>query len=97
MTFYNRQGGQVNLFAWAAQFDHDRRVAEDTLPDGTYISTVFLGLDHQFGEGPPLIFETMVFSSEDDSNELDVDRYSTETEAQAGHVVMVATWREQRE
>lgn len=25
------------------------------------VSTVFLGLDHQYGDGPPLLFETMVF------------------------------------
>lgn len=26
-----------------------------------WISTVFLGIDHSFGQGPPLVFETMVF------------------------------------
>lgn len=35
-----------------------------------WISTVFLGLDHNFnrmwGEGVPLVFETMVFEREDD-------------------------------
>lgn len=25
------------------------------------VSTVFLGLDHNFGDGPPLLFETMIF------------------------------------
>lgn len=25
------------------------------------VSTVFLGVDYQFGDGPPLLFETMVF------------------------------------
>jgi|SRR5215468_6543582 len=37
------------------------RVAYDDLPDGSYLSTVWLGLDHGFG-GPPLIFETMRFA-----------------------------------
>lgn len=48
------------------------------------ISTVWLGMDHQFGAGPPLIFETMIFT--DDEN-LDTwcDRYATEAEAAAGH------------
>jgi hypothetical protein len=37
-----------------------RRVALDELPDGTLVSTVFLGIDHSMGEGPPILFETMV-------------------------------------
>jgi hypothetical protein len=45
--------------AWAAL---DRQVAIDRLPLAV-VSTTFLGLDHNFwGEGPPLIFETMVFA-----------------------------------
>jgi hypothetical protein len=39
-----------------------RRVAYDDLPDGSYLSTVWLGLDHNHGLGPPLIFETMRFA-----------------------------------
>lgn len=38
-------------------------VASDDLPDGSRLSTVWLGLDHAFG-GRPLIFETMRFSGE---------------------------------
>ena len=30
--------------------------------NGKFISTVFLALDHSFGSGEPLLFETMVFS-----------------------------------
>ncbi len=36
-------------------------VAVDPLPDGSRLSTVWLGLDHGFG-GRPLIFETMRFA-----------------------------------
>lgn len=37
-----------------------RRVAETTEGD-FWVSTVFLGIDHSFGDaGPPLFFETMV-------------------------------------
>lgn len=53
------------------------------------VSTVWLGLDHRFtDEGPPLIFETMVFDQsrdEDSWSELYCERYSTEAEALAGH------------
>lgn len=41
------------------------RVARHHLgPDGEagWISTVFLGLDHQWLDGPPLLFETMTFT-----------------------------------
>src|SRR6187401_652293 len=37
------------------------RVAWNHLDDGTIVSTVFLGLDHSWGHGPPLLYETMVF------------------------------------
>lgn len=39
------------------------RVAWDEFPDGSYLSTVWLGLDHGFG-GRPLFFETMYFAAE---------------------------------
>ncbi|MDR3083419.1 MAG: hypothetical protein LBV60_21295 [Streptomyces sp.] len=53
------------------------------------VSTVWLGLDHSFGAGPPVIFETMVFrhGSRDDE---DCQRYSTELEARIGHAEEVA-------
>src|SRR5262245_52369685 len=70
-----------------------KRVAEDTLPSGTWISTVWLGIDHSFFNGPPLIFETMVFPSRDKLSNLDVERYATEEEAIAGHKAMVEKWR----
>lgn len=47
------------------------------------VSTVWLGLDHSFGEGIPLIFETKVFA-EGDSMDLDCRRYATEQQARGG-------------
>ena len=38
-------------------------VARDDLPDGSYLSTVWLGMDHGFA-GRPLIFETMRFAGD---------------------------------
>jgi len=38
-----------------------QRVGWDLLPDGSYLSTVWLGIDHSLGHGPPMIFETMRF------------------------------------
>lgn len=66
-----------------------RRVAATTTASGAWVSTVFLGLDHRyFGEGPPLLFETMAFAGDDfDSYQA---RYSTWADAEAGHVLAVA-------
>ena len=51
----------VEMMAWAQWFGTtNRHIGLDTI-NGKKISTVFLGLDHNFGEGPPLVFETMVF------------------------------------
>ena len=44
----------------------DSRLAWDELPDGSYLSTVWLGLDHNYVWGPPLIFETMRFCDDKD-------------------------------
>jgi hypothetical protein len=42
-----------------------RRVAYDDLPDGSYLSTVWLGLDHGWC-GLPRLFETMRFCDDKD-------------------------------
>lgn len=61
-------------------------VRRETKTGDATISTVHLGLDHRFGEGPPLIFETMVFGGGLDQ---ECDRYSTIEQAHAGHERMV--------
>ena len=71
-----------NLIEWAKAFEiSNRRVARYEVNNFT-ISTVFLGIDHRFGEGPPLLFETMVFGGPLDQ---EMDRYSTWNEAEVGH------------
>jgi hypothetical protein len=75
---------------WARAFGaNDRQVDNDFIGD-MQVSTVWLGLDHQFGEGPPLIFETMVFGGPHDQY---TERYSTEDEARRGHKRIVARLR----
>jgi hypothetical protein len=53
---------------------------------GVVVSTVFLGVNHGFGEGPPLLFETLVRGGRHDEY---MDRYSTRDEALAGHQKIV--------
>jgi hypothetical protein len=74
---------------WSNWFEtHRRHVAETTVGD-LYVSTVFLGVDHSFsGDGPPVVFETMVFDR--DQNGIDQRRYRTWDEACSGHADVVA-------
>lgn len=72
-----------NIIEWAKWFEKaDRRVNATELPDGVRVSTVFLGMDHSFMGGPPLLFETMIFGGEHDGY---CERYSTWEEAETGH------------
>lgn len=86
--YYARDGRPLDMTSFA-KLHSDRaykRVAETTV--GPYwVSTVWLGLNHNWGEGPPLIFETMVFlaDTQELSSEFDMDRYATEDEAKQGH------------
>lgn len=49
-----------DLEEWNEFFESDgRRVDLTETPNGT-VSTVFLGIDHQFGEGPSILFETLI-------------------------------------
>ena len=67
LTEDHRVVPEPDLLTWARWFEEaDRHVGQELV--GPYwISTIFLGLDHDFlpahvtGNGPPLIFETMVF------------------------------------
>jgi hypothetical protein len=82
---------------FGAQFEKPevRRVAYDEI-GAVNVSTVFLGLDHSFRlQGPPLLFETMIFGL-DDENEYQW-RYSTWDEAEAGHARALAAVREGRD
>jgi hypothetical protein len=70
------------------------RVVEQTkLASGRWVSTVLLVYDHNHaGKGPPIIFETMVFESENNLRDLACERYSTVEEARLGHLRLVAEW-----
>lgn len=78
---------EAELMEWVVAFnDMDRRrVALDKIGNAS-VSTVFLGLDHSFGDGPPLIFETLISGGEHDQ---EMWRYSTWDEAVAGHKAAV--------
>ena len=97
--YYRRDGTPYeDVLDWARDFEQyeNKIVAKAILPDGKMVSTVWMGLDHNFRRyEPPLIFETMVFGSADSYDEVDTERYSTEAEAIEGHKQMVSKWSSQ--
>jgi hypothetical protein len=92
--YYDRQGGPISMLQWSLRHQDSgyRVVAQDRLR-GWLVSTVWLGLDHGFGQGPPLIFETMVFPPDGrlPYEEEYCERYATEKEARDGHE-QALTW-----
>lgn len=94
MSFYDRSGNPITQERYGDLVTQDnggyKIVARSAdLPDNVWISTVWLGMDHNFGEGTPLIFETAVFGVESDI----VDRYTTEDEALEGHLAILKNVR----
>ena len=74
----------------AAWKDRSIVVAHDKDESGEntiLISTVFLGLDHAFGSGPPILWETLVFGGLLDG---EMNRYASRDAAFRGHQEMCA-------
>ena len=90
----NGEPKQVDdMLEWAHWMEGNmtaRHVGDDVI-GASRVSTVFLGLDHSHGAGPPLIFDTMVFGGPLADEQ---ERYSTTQEAIDGHVKMCARVRD---
>jgi hypothetical protein len=65
--------------------NENRCVAQTRINKDVYISTVFLGVDHNFSNpgDPPVLWETMVFGGEYNEEQ---ERYSSGIDAIRGHV-----------
>lgn len=88
---------EPDTIAWgkwlAATMREGRHLAQDTI--GPYwVSTVFLGVDHQFLDGgPPILWETKIFGVPEEKRfrgrrfrrELLQERYTSRADALAGH------------
>ena len=99
----SRQTERACLLRWALFYEDidNRRVAETTTKL-FWISTVFLGLDHNWGKGPPILFESMVFTRDEHmhptlkrmvKDDLEQWRYSSWDDAVAGHEAMVRRYQ----
>lgn len=76
----------TSVEAWARWFETVERHVADLRDGDIRVSTVFLGIDHPFPGGPPLLFETMVFGGPLDG---ELERCSTWEEAEQMHHDMV--------
>ena len=95
---YDYYGNPISMQRWMKLVETgevNRRVAL-TEEDGWWVSTVWLGIDHNFSEeGPPLIFETMAFL-EGSYEALECQRYATVEQARVGHAEVVEAMRQRR-
>lgn len=88
-----------DILEWARFFEkRKKRIVKQETIGHYWVSTVFLGIDHGFGTGAPVLFETMVFLDKEDScsdrESGGCERYCTWEEAAAGHEVVCARLRE---
>jgi hypothetical protein len=100
--YYDRQGRPMPMRQWIMAIEGEpesRRVAYTRFDSGVWVSTVWLGINYNWGDGPPLIFETMVFCPIEprevlghwiDAEGDECWRWPTEEAALAGHDRIVA-------
>jgi hypothetical protein len=79
-----------DLIEWARWLEFADRTVDQTRIGPILVSTVFLGLDHNFGSGLPLVFETMIFRGGDGG---ETWRFASWQEAEEGHGKAVAIVR----
>jgi hypothetical protein len=93
----------VALDQWAdwMRTHHQRRIVGRDEIEGYVVSTVFLGIDHQFHpHGRPLYFETMIFyppALRELGDNIYCERYSSLAEARAGHAQAIQWLKAQLE
>jgi hypothetical protein len=78
-----------DVMEWARWFEKADRVVARSVVGIYTVSTVFLGTDHRWDGGPPILWETMIFTSE--PNELDEfqERYTSHEDALSTHKIIV--------
>lgn len=89
-----------NIRKWSAWFEHfPNRFVKETKLDNVRISTIFLGIDHNFtGRGGPVLWETMVFKHNPrpdaivDEESQEEMRARSREEALVHHDMLVKKW-----
>ncbi len=95
--YYDKNGKPLTMERWSTLFeDGEYKIIRQEDVGDCFVSTVWLGLDHSFGSGQPiLIFETMIFT-DDDWSCTEMWRYSTVQEAIAGHEKAIKDLKEDK-
>lgn len=62
----NKEPKPVSFTEWFEWFETADRHVGNTVVGKVHISTIFLSIDHSFGSGKPLLFETMIFGGKHD-------------------------------
>lgn len=96
MKFVDRNGDSITMEEFMEKMaDNEYRFVEVTMiekgSEMCRVSTVWLGVDHDFDDGVAQLFETMIFGGSHAGFER---RYATELEALSGHaetLKMIAT------
>ena len=99
IRWYAKDGSEITMEQWSALLGTPYIRVAETFLDGVRVSTVWLGLDHNFARflhdpGIPIIFETMIFGGELDQQQW---RYATEAQALDGHAAAVELVRIQHQ
>lgn len=101
--YYDLDGRALSMREWGEKFESrvptGYGMLKTILPNGRRLSTAWLGLDHAFTDGPPLIFETMCFEPNGQEAEFpDPEtgepawqlRYHTQEQARLAHESILA-------
>jgi hypothetical protein len=90
--YYDREGKPISQKEWTRLMGvEDYKIVAQHQVGDSWVSTVWLGINHNFGStGPAIIFETMVFGGRLAD---EMCRYATEAQAVEGHAVMVGRVR----
>ena len=101
LVCYDFDGNDISVEAWNYLMSlsevTDCRILANGEIGKFWISTVWLGVNLNYGEGPPLIFETMIFGRDEegiDYDDLYMQRYSTKEDAIKWHSVLVEKLKE---
>jgi len=95
--YYDRDGDPLSRDEYMGALEnpwHNKRVGVTKVNAEVTVSTVWLGLDHSWGDSEHKIFETMIFGGVHDSW---CDRYSSEESAMRGHLRVVDALRAGRD
>jgi hypothetical protein len=74
----------VDCGEWLEENPERKAVKQENVNDDIHVSTVFLGLDHAWNSGIPVLWETMIFGGEHDQYQ---ERYTSYKDALEGHQI----------